>query len=298
MTKLKTPLLSFDAHGSVGDSVTFVKRRGVAIAERRPVLPYFQTLPTFHQRFLYGYYANLWTQQSDSIKLSYKTAGARYHLSAFPYWMKYHLSELPDIAGFFYLDEQTGVTSFDASNNLNNGTVTGALPSPGKIGYCRSFDGLLNRIVYLKSPSLNVLNKMTLVAWILPLSLGGGNFGRILWKGTFSLMVKSATALEFDFNVGASNKYTVTPNGVIKFGSWTHVAAGFDGANTFIYADTVKYTGTATAGPVDAHSAYDLYCGNLSAFNRGFHGLIDEVIIFNRALSLSDVSYVFKCHFP
>lgn len=162
MANIKNPLLSLGAHGSLGKAVSFVERRGQKIAEKKPELPYFLTLPVQYQRWLYQDYTYLWTQQSLATKLIYQSAGVRRHLTGFQYWMKYQLTYLPDIAAWWKMDDNQGGTTVDSSRNANTATVIGASPARGRFDGCFRLDGLNDYLNGGVDPSIDLTDEFSL----------------------------------------------------------------------------------------------------------------------------------------
>jgi hypothetical protein len=77
-------------------------------------------------------------------------------------------------------------------------------------------------------------------------------------------------------------------SGPIMDNQWHHVAAVFDGSNSKFYLDgvlkeTVPFSGTP------ALNTRDLFIGKHYSLGRYFHGIIDEVRIYNRALSDTEI---------
>ena len=113
----------------------------------------------------------MWRQQSVATRREYATAGSRYHLTGFQYWMKYHLTNLPDIAGMWHLDEKSGAIATDFSRNGNHGTIIGATPADGVIDGAFYFDGLNDEIT-LPVDMLASLTQGTFSGFVCPLDKG------------------------------------------------------------------------------------------------------------------------------
>ncbi|KKK64761.1 hypothetical protein LCGC14_2980940, partial [marine sediment metagenome] len=208
MANLKAPCLSLDARGSVGEAISFTERRGQKIAEKKPVLPYIKSLPLQYQRWLYQDYAFEWTLRSQAVKAVYRSAGTRFHLTAFQYWMKYNLLNLPDIVGMWHLDARSDAIVPDKSRNSNHGVNIGAVPATGFIDGCLYFDGINNYVEVPDSASLRLTDAITIHAIIKPDSLADTQ--GIVEKGTFagawgdfSLTVRNDNKFSFAFNNGA-----------------------------------------------------------------------------------------------
>lgn len=155
MAKPKSPLLSLEAHGTIGDTLTFQKRGLAPLVRKKPIPANPKSLPQIYQRWLYEDYAYLWTQQSQANHQLYATAGSRFHLTGYQYWLKFMLTHLPNIAGWWKLDEKSGTITYDSSRNLNHGTIFGASPTTGIVDGALYFDGLNDRVTLPNTPSFH-----------------------------------------------------------------------------------------------------------------------------------------------
>lgn len=156
MAKTKTPFFGLGSQGSVGESITSQKRGRDTVLRQLPVPSDPYSLPQAYQRWLYQDYAHWWTQQTPATRQIYATAGSHYHLTGFQYWMKYNLTYLPDLIGWWRLDINTLPTTPDSSPNDNPGTVIGASPATGLIDGAFYFDGLNDEISIPDNPTLDL----------------------------------------------------------------------------------------------------------------------------------------------
>ena len=293
MSKTKTPVLSLEARGSISDSLTFAKRRGVNIVEKKPIPAYRQTLPQMYQRWLYEDYAYLWRQQSAATKQEYASAGVRHHLTGFQYWMKYQLTNLPDIAGWWKLDDNLGATCIDSSRNQNTGTIIGASPATGLIDGCLDFDGINDYVNCGDSPSLRPTTAITILAFIRPRSWG--NDGTIIRKGKFAI-ARTGYNLDIDnstdFRFLLYNAKLVTfPVAGYSLDTWIALAATWETntpLNLYINAD-LKVSSAPWAGPI-ANDNQPCIIGREGLTDDEFDGLIDHVIIYNRTLDQTEIT--------
>jgi hypothetical protein len=73
---------------------------------------------------------------------------------------------------------------------------------------------------------------------------------------------------------------------------WHHVGAVYDGATFYLYVDGELDSSEESTGNITV-SSYPLYIGNNSQnTDREWTGLIDEVVIYNRALSVGEIRYL------
>ncbi|MDO8508510.1 MAG: LamG domain-containing protein [Nanoarchaeota archaeon] len=197
----------------------------------------------------------------------------------------------------------------DMSGNGNDGSVfeAGVLAS-GKYGKAFNFDGVNDRITIVGSNSLNfganADKSYTISAWINPRSLGGGGLGRIVdssnanTEGTngYTIYVKDAGA--------GMNKIVVANNGVAVESSsldsllnkWSYVSVIYNqvaGTATF-YLNGLNVGTTNIGGPgVNTGLVNPILIGNRNGNDRGFDGYIDEVMMWDRVLTLNEVQQLY-----
>ncbi|MBA7676163.1 hypothetical protein ES703_84404 [subsurface metagenome] len=187
MAKPKQPVLGLGARGTLADTLTFQRRKGVDIARKKPVPAYTLTLPQRYQRWLYEDYIALWAQQTAAQRQAYRSSGSRLHLTGLQYFLKYHLTHLPDITAWWPLDAHAGAITPDRSRNNYHGTVVGASRADGRIAECLYFDGLND---YVHQPAL-MPDVGTLELWLDPINAAG-----VVSESFFG----ASTALAFAFD--------------------------------------------------------------------------------------------------
>jgi hypothetical protein len=74
---------------------------------------------------------------------------------------------------------------------------------------------------------------------------------------------------------------------LLPLNTWRHVAATFDGANLRLYVNGAQVASTARSGALTT-SAENLLIG-ADHYGEYFQGVLDEIRIYNRALSLSEL---------
>ncbi|MHC4440707.1 MAG: LamG domain-containing protein, partial [Planctomycetota bacterium] len=77
-------------------------------------------------------------------------------------------------------------------------------------------------------------------------------------------------------------------------GQWHHIAASYDGTTFYVYADGELDASEPSTGQITL-SSYPLYIGNNSQnTDREWNGLIDDVMIYNRALSQEEIQILMQ----
>jgi chitodextrinase len=204
--------------------------------------------------------------------------------------------------GYWKLDEGTGTTTADASGSGNTGTLVN---SPGwvtgRINSALSFD--TNRYVTAGAASglANLYSTgMTVTAWIKPASAGTGSGGRIVDKSNggagWSLKMNGTTKVQFAASEFATTDATRDSGASITLSTWQHVAVTWTGSatatNIHLYINGTLSDATATngAGASRDDSASPLAIGNRPVdAARAFDGPIDDVRVYNRILTLTEI---------
>ena len=239
--------------------------------------------------------------QNYYLFASWSDGGAAQHAINVPatdrsYTASYNVGQNPLPAGLvagWSFNEGTGTTAGDSSGNGNVLTLlNGALWSGGRYDGGLSLSGTANASA-ANSPSLNLSGSYTLAAWINASTLNGyqtvlikentnGGGGCGYWLQTVGDQISSG------FNNGSGCiEHAATAN--LQLNTWYHVAAVFDDtANTYqIYLNGMLLSSqTETTAPVPNN--LNLTLGETS-FGENWNGVLDEVRIYNRALSQTEI---------
>ena len=76
-------------------------------------------------------------------------------------------------------------------------------------------------------------------------------------------------------------------------GSWYHFTGTYDGSTFRVYVNGEEKGSAAAEGSINAAGENDLFLG-VGERNRHFNGVIDEVMMWNRALSESEIKQLFE----
>jgi hypothetical protein len=191
-------------------------------------------------------------------------------------------------------DEAGGATAVDSSPTGGNGTITGAVRVPGRVGSALSFNGVGDLVTVPNAAALNLTSTMTLEAWIQPTALTGWH--TVLLKEGAGTMAYEMYA---NNDVSRPAAYFTTPGGgiravtgtaVMPSNVWTHLAMAYDGAAMRLYVNGVLVRSVARTGAILVTDGPLHIGGNEVWGGEFFQGLIDEVRIYNRALTQAEIA--------
>jgi hypothetical protein len=186
-------------------------------------------------------------------------------------------------------EEGSGTTLSDASGNGNTGTINGATWTAGRYGNGLLFDGLTALVTISNSASLQLTNGMTLEAWVNPSSVTNA-WQDILYKGNDNYYLEASSPIGGQPGVGETfNTPPVYGPAILTVNTWTHLAATYDGATLQLYVNGVQVASQAQSGPIAASDS-PLQIGGDNIYGQYFQGVIDEVRVYNRALSASEIA--------
>ncbi len=204
------------------------------------------------------------------------------------------------LVGYWKFDEGSGTTTADNSGNGNNGVLIGS-PSwtTGKSGYALTFNGA-NYVDCGNAASLHV-QSYTLSAWIRPSAINDSEH-RIISNGGFG-----NTNGAVDFVIAANGRLVVlnqAENGqdecwsqsgsLLAVGTWSFVAATYDAAtkDVKLYLNGTEVSTTINTLRVpNPNPSYNLHIGTMGGpLTTYFRGSIDEVRVYNRALTSAEIS--------
>jgi PKD repeat protein len=187
-------------------------------------------------------------------------------------------------------EETSGTTVNDASGNSNIGTIKEAVRiNTGKYGKALQFDGINDWVTVNDSATLDLTNAMTLEAWVYPQSLANG--GTVLLKEKSGGAVYNLYAYETSdlpvssFNDGSYRVISGTSK--LPVNQWTHLVATYDGQYQRLYVNGTQIAQRAQTGLIQQGGI--LRIGGNSVWGEYFKGYIDEIRVYNRALTATEV---------
>lgn len=186
-----------------------------------------------------------------------------------------------------HLDDPLGATTFTDDANGNNGACSGnACPtvgesSRGQIGTAAAFDGV-DDVITVADNALLDLPQFSVGAWVMPTAIRP-TAQALLGKGNnYNLSISPGGMTATVSFCG----FTVAGQAPLMQNQWNHVLATYDGATARLYINGYEQ-GHRDVASLACPNADPLRLGS------GFAGSLDEVTLYDHALSPFDVRDIF-----
>jgi hypothetical protein len=196
----------------------------------------------------------------------------------------------PSLVGWWKLDAGSGTTAIDSSRNLHNGTMSGnPIWVPGRIEWGLNFDGIDD---FVETPFTHDLSQWTVSVWVKSPDVPsdqpcngpvhrGKNF-QINWDHK-DPAYRGAAVITVGGILYPASFGTLTAN------TWYHLTATYDGENLKAYKDGILITtNKAPSGQADSETN-TLKFGRHTVDPQYFAGTIDDIRVYNRALSSEEI---------
>jgi hypothetical protein len=197
------------------------------------------------------------------------------------------------IVGIWLLDEGKGDIVKDLSKNGDNGKVVDAKWVQGKFGNALEFDGVSHVEIPATDATDDYVDGFTYLLWVMPTAAPPNANTRVIERDWHNPTIQ----------IGASDFYGSTVikgiqdasnvrGGTWAQGEWSFVALSWDGSTLSLYVDGKMVKDSKLAKPdfTKNNSGGSIWLAQWKgAAGWDFKGVIDEVGIFNVALSEDDI---------
>jgi len=188
-------------------------------------------------------------------------------------------------------NQGSGVQVADASGQGNTGTISSATwTAAGKFGSALSFNGTSAWVTVADAPSLDIATGMTIEAWVNPTS--GTGWRTVVLKESsngFAYSLYSANNASRPAGyVNTAGDMALNGTSAVPLNTWTHVALTYDGATMRMFVNGVQVSTRALTGAALVSNG-PLRIGGNSVWGEYFRGAIDEVRVYNRALTAAEI---------
>ncbi|ACZ62134.1 LamG domain-containing protein [Dehalococcoides mccartyi] len=206
---------------------------------------------------------------------------------------------LEGLVTMWHMDEGTGNTIYDSASSHNDGVISGASWVTGKKGYALSFNGVDNWVTVAQTFIFHQSAEATISFWINP---SDTTHRPVFWTRS-----DNEDSNRFHVFSGWDNQalfgfdYRSADSELHEFGEidvplnqWTHIAIIRFGNDYSIYRN-----GQLVSQVTDTSPALPTYEGSWFIGRRNFtetlyKGLIDEIAIYNRALSPAEILTIYQ----
>ena len=219
--------------------------------------------------------------------------------------------------GWWKLDECQGSIAYDSSGVGNTGVIViGSSGSQNSIGTCQigtsaawtngasgkinsslNFDGTDDYISIPDSPSLTT-PEITIAAWVKS-NNNGDPYQRIVdktYNQEYAFFLGSTGTIGVSLVTNTSSiDSSLLPNAITDT-NWHHIAFSWSAATkkVTVYVDGVAKTNTTLNGDRIADSNNPLIIGDRVGLDRSFNGQLDDVRIYNYALTNEQIKQVYN----
>jgi hypothetical protein len=197
----------------------------------------------------------------------------------------------PGLVAAYGFEEGSGSTTTDSSGLGNTGTITASTwTTAGRFGNALSFNGTSSVVTVSDAAALRLTSAMTVEAWVRPTS--SSSWRCVLMKersgGLAYALYSSEGSSRPNGYVRIGSDIDVTASSAMALNTWTHLAATYDGATFRLYVNGTQATSRSLTGSITS-STQPLRIGGNSVWGEYFAGLIDEIRVYDRALSAAEI---------
>ncbi len=202
------------------------------------------------------------------------------------------------LIAWWKLDEGSGITAADSSGNKHNGMLFGDVSwIDGITGGALIFDGDGDYVDMGTDPAFDITNQITVSAWI-KVNAFDKDWQTIIAKGDRAWRLQrnwNKNTLEFACSglvVPGSDWGPIYGNIDVNDGHWHHIVGVYDQEKICLYIDGSLDESAAAPGTIRVNEEPVYIGGNSQMPDRFWNGLIDDVRIYNYALSAEEISEI------
>ena len=217
------------------------------------------------------------------------------------------------LAGYWKLDDGSGTSAVDSSTNGNTGTLTGGPTwTTGQVGSAVDFDGTDDYVTAADADTLDIADSVNFTF--------SGWFNRDIFTTDDTILAKSngQTAADTGYNVyiddttdkltfvanDGTDQYKLESVSTFTATGWHHYSVVWDesgATQTKLYINGVSEAATATGTFANVNTLVNAVAFRLGAESDAgnpFDGKLDEIRLYNRALSVDEVAQLYHLSMP
>ena len=196
------------------------------------------------------------------------------------------------LAAYYKFDQNAS----DSSGNNNHGTLVG---NPqwvaGKVGGAVRLDGRNDYIDCGNGTSLDITGPITISAWVHPIGSGLGTFPRMVDKSSginladpgYKMYLRAQENYVVSLSAGGASRNT---SSALTLNAWNYLAFTTTGTQWKFFLNGVWEQWDEDTLPSSVVNS--LFIGNSPASDRLYDGILDDVRIYNRALTSGEIVWL------
>jgi hypothetical protein len=186
----------------------------------------------------------------------------------------------------------SGTIAADSSGSGNAGTLENATFGTGHTDGGLALNGTNARVTVADANSLDLKTALTLEAWVNPAALGSA-YRTVLLKerGTTNLayaLYASSDTGKPSLQIQAGSSIELRAPAALPLNTWSHLAGTYDGSMLRLYVNGTLVATKVASGSV-AVTASPLRLGANAIWGEWFNGALDDVRVYNRALTGGEI---------
>ncbi|PIR98386.1 MAG: hypothetical protein COT88_01950 [Candidatus Colwellbacteria bacterium CG10_big_fil_rev_8_21_14_0_10_41_28] len=195
-----------------------------------------------------------------------------------------------DLVGYWNLDSGSGTIAYDRANEAGNGSLSGG-PSwgVGKNNNALDFTGSTQTVT---GDSPTFVEKLSVMAWVNPTEYPTERSTVVLGNMYYMNIHSDGSSQAYWYGT-SSPGYHSSGASTVPLNEWTHIANVWDGTNVVLYVNGVARNTVPVTGDGTEPGANTFRIGAENA-SRQFMGKIDDVRIYDRALSVTEVQAIYN----
>jgi len=210
------------------------------------------------------------------------------------------------LVAYFPMDFYNSSGIFDNSTYDFFGSFIGAEMgvdniTSGKIGQGLAFDGSNNDYVNISYDATKPIfqidgaESISVFAWVKPYSANDEWEGIVsrVWNQAWSL-ASTGENYQFVFVIDSQNSVQA-PINTLTFNTWSFIGGTYNGTDIIVYHNAVEVA-SGTIGAQTMSGTYDLFIGANPQQVKTWHGVIDEVYVYNYPLSQTEINELYILH--
>jgi hypothetical protein len=308
MAKIEGPLMSIEAHGSIGSRLTFSSRKSGQQVRFQNKQVDTKSAAQINRRKAFFIAKNLWFKISDAQRAKYNNYTIKHRLNITGYNLfiqrSMNLSEiLKDAVCYLSCDTVLDNITPDLTIKGNNGTVEGATLTTGKFDNGFSFDGINNKIIangVISDLDLSKTSNISLCGWFNRTAATGLSFQGLSLIGTWTdyLFIGFTDTSIIAQMRGGNGTYPKVTDDTDYSGLWTHICIVKTGEELRLFVNGIlKGTDDTTGLSTDIGvNKFILGWGYSDLY--AYDGLIDEIMLLQTALNQSEIQRIMSLTTP